>query len=589
MKENYDILDQVKGLNYVELTPISFLQRASEVYADHPGIIYGNRTSTWKEVSKRCRRLADGLNKLGVKQGDTVSIMAANTPELAEAHFGVPMSGGVLNAINTRLDADTVSYILAHSDARVLITDTHFSNVVSKALSTLDSPPVVIDIIDDQAPNPLPPDEGNHSPLEGESAIQGRQPAGEPVGEITPPSRGSQIPQSGFGGGERLGDMTYEELLDSGDENSDWGMPESEWDALTLNYTSGTSGRPKGVVYHHRGSYLMSMGTVAAWQIPKFARYLYTVPMFHCNGWGHVWSMALMGATLICNRVVSAENIFAAMRDHQITHFGAAPIVLAMLANAPDEIKYTPDHTVQVMTAGAPPPSKVLEKTQQLGLNVIHVYGLTETYGHVVFCDWRAQWSDLTIEEQAEIKSRQGVRFPMMQAARVIDVNSGEMVPADGQAIGEIVLQGNPIMKGYYKSPEATAEAFSDGWFHSGDLAVVHPDGYIEVKDRLKDIIISGGENISSIEVESALYKFPKVAAAAVVAKPDEKWGETPCAFVELKPGEESTEEEIIAFCKQNMAGYKRPKHVVFLELPKTSTGKIQKFKLREMVANGDV
>ena len=546
MKENYDILDQVKGLNYVELTPISFLQRASEVYADHPGIIYGNRTSTWKEVSKRCRRLADGLKKLGVKQGDTVSIMAANTPELAEAHFGVPMSGGVLNAINTRLDADTVAYILAHSDARVLITDTHFSNVVSRALSTLDSPPVVIDIVDSQAP----------------------------------------APQTG---GERLGSMTYEELLAQGDENSDWGMPESEWDALTLNYTSGTSGRPKGVVYHHRGSYLMSMGTVAAWQIPKFARYLYTVPMFHCNGWGHVWSMALMGATLICNRVVSAENIFAAMRDHQITHFGAAPIVLAMLANAPDGIKYTPDHTVQVMTAGAPPPSKVLEKTQQLGLNVIHVYGLTETYGHVVFCDWRAQWSDLTIEEQAEIKSRQGVRFPMMQAARVVDVNSGEMAPADGQAIGEIVLQGNPIMKGYYKSPEATAEAFRDGWFHSGDLAVVHPDGYIEIKDRLKDIIISGGENISSIEVESVLYKFPKVAAAAVVAMPDEKWGETPCAFIELKSGEESTEEEVIAFCKQNMAGYKRPKHVVFLELPKTSTGKIQKFKLREMVADGNV
>ncbi len=575
MKENYDILDQVKGLNYVELTPISFLQRASEVYADHPGIIYGNRTSTWKEVSKRCRRLADGLNKLGVKQGDTVSIMAANTPELAEAHFGVPMSGGVLNAINTRLDADTVNYILAHSDARVLITDTHFSNVVSKALSTLDSPPVVIDIVDSQAPV-------NHSPLEGESQKPSHQAKADVVGGT---SRQKPPPVSG----ERLGSMTYEELLAQGDENSDWGMPESEWDALTLNYTSGTSGRPKGVVYHHRGSYLMSMGTVAAWQIPKFARYLYTVPMFHCNGWGHVWSMALMGATLICNRVVSAENIFAAMRDHQITHFGAAPIVLAMLANAPDEIKYTPDHTVQVMTAGAPPPSKVLEKTQQLGLNVIHVYGLTETYGHVVFCDWRAQWSDLTIEEQAEIKSRQGVRFPMMQAARVIDVNSGEMVPADGQTIGEIVLRGNPIMKGYYKSPEATAEAFRDGWFHSGDLAVVHPDGYLEVKDRLKDIIISGGENISSIEVESALYKFPKVAAAAVVAKPDEKWGETPCAFVELKSGEESTEEEVIAFCKQNMAGYKRPKHVVFLELPKTSTGKIQKFKLRQMVADGDV
>ncbi len=556
MQENYDILGQVNGLNYVELTPISFLQRASEVYADHPGIIYGNHTSTWKEVSKRCRRLSDGLKKLGIKRGDTVSIMAANTPELAEAHFGVPMSGGVLNTINTRLDTGTIAYILAHSDARILITDTHFSDVVSRALSTLDNPPVVIDIIDDQALQ-------YHSPLEGESQSA--------IADLV-------------GGNQRLGNITYEELLAQGDENSDWGLPESEWDALTLNYTSGTSGQPKGVVYHHRGSYLMSVGTVAAWQIPKFARYLYTVPMFHCNGWGHVWSMALMGGTLICNRVVSAENIFAAIRKHQITHFGAAPIVLAMLANAPDAIKYIPDHTVQVMTAGAPPPSKVLEKTQQLGLNVIHVYGLTETFGHVLFCDWRTEWSRLTAEEQAEIKSRQGVRFPIMQEARVIDVNSGEMVPADGQTIGEIVLRGNPIMKGYYKSPQATAEAFRDGWFHSGDLAVVHPDGYMEVKDRLKDIIISGGENISSIEVESVLYKFPAVAAAAVVAKPDEKWGETPCAFVELKPGEEATEEEIIAFCRQNMASYKRPKQIVFMELPKTSTGKIQKFKLRQMV-----
>ena len=543
MKENYQTLDQVNGLNYVELTPISFLQRASEVYGDHPGIIYGEKSYNWGEVAKRCRKLASGLRKLGVEKGTTVSVMAANTPDLAEAHFAVPMSGGVLNAINTRLDPDTVAYILEHSDARVLITDTHFSNVVSKALSRLENPPRVIDIVDSQAAAP-------------ENA------------------------------GEQLGNMTYEALLESGDENSDWGMPDCEWDALTLNYTSGTSGKPKGVVYHHRGSYLMSMGTVAAWQIPKHPRYLYTVPMFHCNGWGHVWTMALMGGTLICNRVVSAENIFAAMRDHQITHFGAAPIVLGMLANAPDEIKYTPDHTIEVMTAGAPPPSKVLEKTQELGLNVIHVYGLTETYGHVVFCDWRKNWSDLTIKEQAEIKSRQGVRFPMMQTAEVIEISTGEPVARDGETIGEIVLQGNPIMKGYYKSPKETAEAFKDGWFHSGDLAVIHPDGYIEIKDRLKDIIISGGENISSIEVESVLYKHPKVAAAAVVAKADEKWGETPCAFIELKPDESATADEIIAFCKENMAGYKRPKHVVFLELPKTSTGKIQKFVLREMIKN---
>ena len=546
MKENYDTLDQVNGLNYVQLSPISFLQRAADVYPDHPSIVYGTRSYNWKTTARRCRQLASALKNLGVEKGTTVAMMAANTPELAEAHFGVPMSGGVLNAINTRLDPDTVAYILQHGDARVLITDTHFSGVVSTALESMDDKPVIIDIDDLQA---SPPEDA----------------------------------------GQRLGKMTYEELLADGDENASWGLPESEWDALSLNYTSGTSGRPKGVVYHHRGSYLMSMGTVAAWQIPKHARYLYTVPLFHCNGWGHAWTMALMGGTLVCNRVVSAENIFSAIREHKVTHFGAAPIVLAMLANAPDDIKYIPDYTVQVMTAGAPPPSKVLEKSQELGLNVIHVYGLTETYGHVMFCDWKDEWSSLTIEEQAEIKARQGVRFPMMDAARVIDVNTGQEVEADGKSIGEIVLKGNPVMKGYYKNPEATAEAFKDGWFHSGDLAVVHANGYMEIKDRLKDIIISGGENISSIEVESVLYKFPKIAAAAVVAKPDEKWGETPCAFVELKAGMESSEQEVIAFCRENMAGYKRPKQVIFIELPKTSTGKIQKFKLREMVAAGEV
>jgi fatty-acyl-CoA synthase len=546
MKANYDCLDQIDGLNHVQLSPISFLQRAADVYFDIDSIIYGSRKYNWKQTAKRCRRLSSGLQKLGVEKGSTVAMMAANTPELAEAHYGVPMSGGVLSAINTRLDPETVAYILEHGDAKVLITDTHFSSVISEALSKMENPPQVIDIVDEQAAAPE-------------------------------------------GSGHRLGKITYEELLESGDEESAWGLPDSEWDALTLNYTSGTSGKPKGVVYHHRGSYLMSMGTVAAWQIQKHPRYLYTVPMFHCNGWGHVWTMALMGGTLICNRVVSAENIFGAIRDHNVTHFGAAPIVLAMLANAPDEIKYIPEHVVQVMTAGAPPPSKVLEKTQELGFNVIHVYGLTETYGHVVFCDWKQHWSDLSIEEQAEIKSRQGVRFPMMDAAQVVDVNTGQPVEANGEMIGEIVLRGNPIMKGYYKSPETTAEAFKDGWFHSGDLAVVHSNGHIEIKDRLKDIIISGGENISSIEVESVLYKHPKVSAAAVVAKPDEKWGETPCAFVELKQGEHASEDELIQFCKVNMAGYKRPKKIVFLELPKTTTGKIQKFVLREMVKNDEV
>ncbi|MYB35248.1 MAG: AMP-binding protein, partial [Gammaproteobacteria bacterium] len=458
MKSYYDELPRIEGLNFVQLTPLSFLQRASEVYADQQSIVYGNRSYTWGETAKRCLSLAAGLRKLGISSGSTVAMMAANTPELAEAHFGIPMSRGVLNSINTRLDPDTISYILEHSDAEFLITDTQFSDVMAAALSRLKTKPMVIDIVDQELP--------------GDS-------------------------------GERLGSMTYEELLASAGITVDWGYPESEWDALTLNYTSGTSGRPKGVVYHHRGSYLMSMGTVAAWNIQKSPRYLYTVPMFHCNGWGHIWTMTLMGGTLVCNRVVNAENIFQAIRTHRITHFGAAPIVLAMLANSPDELHYVPDHTVEVMTAGAPPPSKILEQMQKLGFNVTHVYGLTETFGHVVFCDWKSEWSGLGIDKQAEIKARQGVRFPMMDSVRVVNIETGQDVPQDGESIGEVVLSGNQVMKGYYKNPDATAEAFKSGCFHSGDLAVVYPDGYLEIKDRLKDIIISGGENISSIEVES--------------------------------------------------------------------------------------
>ena len=549
MQKNYHNLPPLSGLNFVELSPISFLNRAADTYPEHPGVIYQQRQYTWKQVAQRCKQLASALNQLGVSTGTTVSMMAANTPELVEAHYGVAMSGGVLNAINMRLDADTVAYILQHSDCRVLITDSHFSAVVKHALSQLKTPPVVIDIIDTQAEPPQ-------------------------------------------GSGETLGDMNYEELLAGGDPNADWGYPKSEWNALTLNYTSGTSGRPKGVVYHHRGAYLMAMGTIAAWQIPKHPRYLYTVPMFHCNGWGHVWTMTVMGGTIVCNRLIRADIIFDAIKQHQITHFGAAPIILAMLADAPPQtqraMQHT-DHVVQVMTAGAPPPSKVLEKIERLGFNVTHVYGLTETYGHVMYCDWQDAWRELDMETQAELKSRQGVRLPMMEAARVYSVENFAPVPADGETMGEIVLRGNTTMKGYYKNPEATAAAFKDGWFHSGDLAVVHADGYIEIKDRLKDIIISGGENISSIEVESVLYRHPKVAAAAVVAKPDEKWGETPCAFIELQVGESATQDEIIEFCREHLSGYKRPKHVIFMELPKTSTGKIQKFKLREMVREGAV
>ena len=553
MQKNYHNLPPVNALNFVELSPISFLRRAADTYPEHPAVIYQQRHYTWKQTAQRCKQLASALNQLGVSTGTTVSMLAANTPELVEAHYGVPMSGGVLNAINTRLDADTVAYILQHSDCRVLITDSHFSAVVKQALSQLKTPPLLIDIIDNQT-----------------------QP---------PP-----------GNGEPLGAMNYEELLAGGDPKADWGYPESEWNALTLNYTSGTSGRPKGVVYHHRGAYLMAMGTIAAWQIPKHPRYLYTVPLFHCNGWGHVWTMAVMGGTIICNRLIRAEIIFDAIQQHQITHFGGAPIILAMLADAPPDIQRTRQRTmqsaervVQVMTAGAPPPSKVLEKIERLGFNVTHVYGLTETYGHVMYCDWQDAWGELDVEAQAELKSRQGVRFPMMEEARVHSVENFAPVAADGKSIGEIVLRGNTTMKGYYKNPEATSAAFKDGWFHTGDLAVVHADGYIEIKDRLKDIIISGGENISSIEVESALYRHPKVAAAAVVAKPDEKWGETPCAFVELQAGESATQDEMIAFCREHLSGYKRPQQVIFMELPKTSTGKIQKFKLREMVREGAV
>ena len=531
MKQHYDALPRVAGLNHVELTPISILDRAAHAYPDHTAVIYGDRKYSWRQFSQRCRRLASGLQKLGIDRGDTVSLIAGNTPELMEAHYGVPMSGGVLNAINTRLDVDTIAYILEHSDCKVLATDTHFSGVVKAALGKLDNPPMVIDIVDEQIAAP-------------------------------------------DGGGERLGEMTWEEMLESGDPEADWGYPESEWDALTLNYTSGTSGRPKGVVYHHRGAYLMSMGTIAAWRIPKHPVYLYTVPLFHCNGWGHIWTMGLLGGTFVCNRVISAEVIFDAIRNHGVTHFGAAPIILSMLAAAPDEQRFIPDYTIQVMTAGAPPPSKVLEQMSVLGLNVIHVYGLTETYGHVVFCDWNPDWDQLPITEQAELKARQGIRFPMTEAVSVVDTASDERVPADGKTLGEVLLRGNTTMKGYYKNPEATEDAFRGGWFRSGDLAVVYPDGYIQIKDRLKDIIISGGENISSIEVESALYKHPAVAAAAVVAIPDEKWGETPCAFIELKPGASATEDEIIAFSREHMAGYKRPRKVIFETLPKTSTGK---------------
>ncbi|MEM7172332.1 MAG: acyl-CoA synthetase [Pseudomonadota bacterium] len=529
-----------RAANFTPLSPLSFLSRAADVYPDRLGLVYGDRHYSWAEVYARCRRFASALTGLGVKRGETVSIIAANTPELFEAHFGIAMAGAVLNTINTRLDPETIAYILEHGDTRVLITDTQFSPRVKDALAaTATKEVIVVDIADDQA-------------------------------DLHP------------GEGERLGRMTYEELLAKGDPEAAWSLPESEWDTLALNYTSGTSGRPKGVLYHHRGSALMTYGTIAGWGLMPHPTYLYTVPMFHCNGWGHAWTMTALAGTVICCRYITAKNIFNAVADHRVDHFGGAPVVLSMLINAPQEERRDITHPVKVMTAGAPPPAAVLEKTKALGFDVMQVYGLTETYGHVVQCAWQSEWDELPFGEQAEIAARQGVRFPMTEEVSVIDQETGEAVPRDGETLGEIVIRGNTVMKGYHKSQEATEEAFAGGWFHSGDLAVVHPNGYLQVKDRLKDIIISGGENISSVEVEGVLYRHPDVSVAAVVARPDEKWGETPCAFIELKPGSSPSEAEVIAFCREQMAGFKSPKKVVFGDLPKTSTGKIEKFKLRQ-------
>lgn len=526
--------------NHVALSPLSFLARAADVFPGRVAVIYGKRRLSWLALRNRAASLASALRKQGIGAGDVVAMMAANTPELFEGHFGVPLAGAVLNTINTRLDPDTIAYILDHGGAKVLLTDTEFAPAVRAALDRQQGPkPIVIDIVD-------------------------------------PAARSGQAPE------DRLGKITYDELLATGDADFPWVLPADEWQSLSLNYTSGTSGRPKGVLYHHRGAYLMSMGTVVGWGLPPHPKYLYTVPMFHCNGWGHAWTLALVAGTAVLQRYVVAKAIFDAVAEHRITHLGGAPVVLGMLVNAPESDRRSFDHPVKVMTAGAPPPSAVLAKMAELGFEVMQVYGLTETFGHVVHCAWHEEWNDLPFADQAEIKARQGVRFPITEEIRLLDPESGREVPADGATMGEIVIRGNTVMKGYHRDPAATDKAFAGGYFHSGDLAVQHRDGYVEVKDRLKDVIISGGENVSSIEIESRLYKHPAVALAAVVATPDPKWGEVPCAFVELKPGAAAEEAEVIAFCRESLAGFKTPKKVVFGELPKTSTGKIQKFLLRE-------
>lgn len=534
MDAQYEALAK-NGANYQALSPLSFIRRTADVFPDRLAVIYEDRRYSWSETYARVKRLASALRKRGIEKGDTVSIMAANTPEMFEAHFGVPMADAVLNTINIRLEVETVAYILDHSDAKVVLVDTAFAPVVAEALKSVEREILVIDVVDAAGP-----------------------------------------------GGACIGALDYETLLAEGDPNFEWQGPEDEWQALALNYTSGTSGRPKGVVYHHRGSYLMTMGTVVAWELPRHPTYLYTVPMFHCNGWGHAWTMTLLAGTIVCNRAVSAKAVFDAIRQHEVTHFGGAPIVLSMLIDASEEDRVPLEHPVKVMTAGAPPPAAVLEKTRAMGFEVMQVYGLTETFGHVTQALWREDWDDLDFAEQAELQSWQGVSFPMNEDAAVINRETGELLPRDGETQGEIVIRGNTVMKGYYKSPDATEGAFVDGWFRTGDAAVWHENGYIQIKDRLKDVIISGGENVSSVEVEGVLYRHPAVAAAAVVAKPDEKWGEVPCAFVELKSGESLTEEALIDFCRERMAGFKRPKKVVFGELPKTATGKIQKFVLRE-------
>ena len=524
--------------NYVPLTPLSFITRAKDIYPNYESVVYGDRSYTWLETYNRCSKFASALTKKGIGLGSTVSIIAANTPELLEAHYSIPMTGGVVNTINTRLDAQTIAYILEHSDAKLLITDTQFSPTIKKALSIYGKKIPIIDIHDEQAIF-----------KEGE--------------------------------GEKIGDWTYEEFLETGDDNFNWSFPEDEWQAISLSYTSGTTGKPKGVVYHHRGSYLMSTGSVTAWNMTNKLTFLATVPMFHCNGWGYPWTAALIHAKVVCCRYIIAKDIYHLIDKHKVTHFGGAPIVLNLIANAEDKDKKEIKHKINVLTAGAPPTSAILEKMDNLGFEVMHVYGLTETYGHVLQCAWNEEWSNLPNSEKADLNARQGVRYPNLEEAMVADPETYVPVPRDGKTMGEILMRGNVVMKGYYKNKEATESSMRNGWFHSGDLAVVYPDGYIQIKDRSKDIIISGGENISSVEVENVVAKHDAVSLVAVVAKPDEKWGETPCAFVELAPGKNATEEEIIQFCKENMAGFKRPKNVVFGELPKTSTGKIQKFELR--------
>ena len=520
--------------NYSPLSPLTFIERAASVYPERLAQIYADKRYSWAETYRRCRRFASALQQRGIEADDTVALMLPNIPAMFEAHYAIPMAGAVIHGLNIRLDADAIAFQLKHGEAKVLLTDREFSSTVSAALAQLENKPLVIDV-DDPA----------------------------------------------FAGGELVGEIEYEDFLNQGDPDFAWRLPQDEWHAIALGYTSGTTGDPKGVVTHHRGAHLNAVSNALAWNMGANPVYLWTLPMFHCNGWCFPWTIAALNGTSVCLRAVRADDIFDSIKQHRVTHLCGAPIVMNLMANAPAEIQAGIDHEVNIMTAAAAPPPAILEAMARLNFKVTHAYGLTEVYGPAVICAWHEAWDQLPITEQAEMKSRQGVRYPMLEELVVADPETMQPVPHDGETIGEIMFRGNIVMKGYLKNPKASREAFAGGYFHSGDLAVCHADGYIEIRDRSKDIIISGGENISSIEIEKTLYRHPAVLEAAVAAMPDDKWGETPCAFVTLHADADASEQEVIDFCRDNMARFKAPRKVVFGALPKTSTGKIQKFELR--------